>query len=233
MRQIVLDTETTGLDVHAGHRILEIGCVELRDRRLTGHHFHHYLQPDREIEAGALAVHGLTQEMLAAQPRFADIVERFLDYLSDADEVLIHNAPFDVGFIDSELTRLGDGFGRLSDYCTVVDTLELAKRDRPGQRNSLDALCKAFAVDNTGRTLHGALLDAQLLAEVYLAMTGGQSSLALGQLGEIEDPNPRRPLPTDRPPLIIRYADPEELAAHAQVLAVIDRACGGQCRWLH
>ena len=179
MRQIVLDTETTGLEPEQDHRIIEIGCVEMVDRRLTGNNFHVYLQPDRIIDAGAIEVHGITNEFLEDKPRFPDIVDDFLDYISGA-ELVIHNAPFDVGFLDHELTRMQTGRPAIADICGVLDTLVLARRKHPGKRNNLDALCDRYTVDNSRRDKHGALLDAEILAEVYLAMTGGQTSLSLG-----------------------------------------------------
>lgn len=179
MRQIVLDTETTGLEWSQGHRVIEIGCIELVDRRPSGRNFHRYLRPDRKVDAGALAVHGITNEFLAEQPRFPDVAEEFLGFIGDA-ELVIHNAPFDLGFLDAELARLGETAPRITGRCSVVDTLVLARQLHPGQRNSLDALCKRYGVDNSGRDLHGALLDARILADVYLAMTGGQGALVLG-----------------------------------------------------
>lgn len=180
MRQIVLDTETTGLDPKEGHRIIEIGCVELVDRRLTGNDFHQYLNPEREVEQGAIDVHGITNEMLADKPCFRDVADDFLKYIAGA-ELVIHNAPFDVGFIDNELTLLGDRMQRTADICSVLDTLVMARKMHPGQRASLDALCKRYEIDNSQRDYHGALLDAQILAEVYLAMTGGQAALLLDE----------------------------------------------------
>lgn len=177
MRQIVLDTETTGLSAADGHRIIEIGCLELVNRRPTGETWHRYIHPQREIDAGAVAVHGITLESLEGEPRFAEIASEFLDFVRGA-ELIIHNAPFDVGFIDAELRRL-DPEDRLSAHCGILDSLEMARERHPGQRNSLDALCDRYEVDNSNRTLHGALLDAELLAEVYLRMTGGQVGLAL------------------------------------------------------
>jgi len=176
VRQIVLDTETTGLETQHGHRVIEIGCVELVDRRITGNDYHVYLNPEREIDAGAEAVHGLSTEFLKSKPLFAEVVEAFLDYV-DGAELIIHNAPFDVGFINYELKLLEKTYTPLEARCNVLDTLPLARQMHPGQRNSLDALCKRYSVDNSKRDLHGALLDAQLLADVYLAMTGGQSTL--------------------------------------------------------
>ena len=177
MRQIILDTETTGLEHEAGHRIIEIGALEMLERRLTGRQFHYYINPEREVEGGALEVHGITDDFLADKPRFADVAGELVEFIRDA-ELVIHNAEFDVGFLDAEFARLDDG-PRTADLCTVLDTLALARELHPGQRNSLDALCKRYEVDNTNRTLHGALLDSEILAEVYLAMTGGQAALGL------------------------------------------------------
>jgi len=174
-RQLVLDTETTGLEPSQGHRIIEIGVVEMIDRRLTGNNFHVYLQPDREIDAGAIEVHGITNEFLADKPRFEDIAEELADYLRGA-EVIIHNAPFDIGFIDAEFQRMENGL-TMESLCEVIDTLVMAREMHPGQRNSLDALCGRYDVNNNHRTKHGALLDSEILADVYLAMTGGQKSL--------------------------------------------------------
>lgn len=234
MRYIVLDTETTGLEPDLGHRIVEIGCVEIVNRRLTGNRFHHYLQPDRDIDEGALEVHGITKEFLADKPRFADIVEDFIAFVRGA-ELIIHNAPFDTGFIDHELKLLGNGWGTITDYCTVIDTLTLARQMHPGQKNSLDALCKRYGVDNSHRDLHGALLDAEILAEVYLAMTGGQVTLALDSSAEtgggLIQTHAIRRLPADRPPLRVIRATEEELAAHARRLEAIDKASGGKCVW--
>ena len=235
LRQIVLDTETTGLSVDEGHRVIEIGCLEIRDRRLTGQKFHRYLNPEREIDAGALEVHGISRAQLNDAPRFADVVVEFIEFVRGA-ELIIHNAPFDVGFIDGELGRLGSAWGRLADYCTVQDTLLMARELHPGQRNSLDALCKRYEIENAHRTLHGALLDAELLADVYLAMTGGQGALVLdpqraagpsdGAYGD--EAREARLLPPSR------RIEPsvEELAVHAARLAVIDKRSGGRCLWL-
>lgn len=234
MRQIVLDTETTGLEPAEGHRIIEIGCVELVDRRLTGNNFHQYLQPDRAIEAGAVDVHGITDDFLRDKPRFADVAEDFLDYIQDA-ELIIHNAPFDLGFLDHELRLCRPGAPPVAELCPVTDTLVLARSLHPGQRNSLDALCKRYQVDNSHRDLHGALLDAEILADVYLAMTGGQVSLALGQqteIGGVSAREPLRRLPVERPRLRVVRASEKESAAHAERLAAIDKASGGGCVWL-
>jgi len=234
MRQIVLDTETTGLEPADGHRIIEIGCVELVDRRLTRNNFHQYLQPDREIEQGAVEVHGITNELLKDKPRFGDIADDFIGYIRGA-ELIIHNAPFDVGFLDHELRLWREGAPCISDLCEVTDTLAMARSLHPGQRNSLDALCKRYDVDNSQRDLHGALLDAEILADVYLAMTGGQVSLFLGGQGMSVGGTVReaiRRLSGDRPPLKIVRAAEEELAAHRARLEAIDKASGGGCLWL-
>lgn len=236
MRQIVLDTETTGLDPQEGHRLIEIGCVELRDRRLTGNNFHQYIHPDREVDAAAVEVHGITNAMLADKPRFAEIAEDFLGYVSGS-ELIIHNAEFDTGFIDHEL-RLWRGEGpSIRELCGVTDTLSLARRLHPGQRNSLDALCKRYGVDNSHRELHGALLDAEILADLYLAMTGGQVALALGGEPAVEPGRDRAGarrghLDPNRPRLPVVRADAEAQAAHARRLASIAAANGGICLWL-
>ena len=234
MRQIVLDTETTGLEPSQGHRIIEIGCVELVERRPTGNDFHQYLQPDREIDAGAMQVHGITNEFLADKPRFEDVVDDFMAYVKDA-ELIIHNAPFDVGFIDAELQRL-DGWNKLENYSVITDSLAMARTKHPGQRNSLDALCGRYDIDNSQRQKHGALLDAEILAEVYLAMTGGQSLLSLDE--EMEDSDEDSPqgivrLSADRPRLRVVHAAEAELKAHANRLAAIEKASCGKCVWLH
>ncbi len=229
-RQIILDTETTGLETKQGHRLIEIGCVEMIGRRLTGNNFHQYLQPDREIDAGALAVHGISNEFLVDKPRFEEIAEDLIEYLRGA-ELVIHNAPFDVGFLDHELARFGGRFQPITGYCTVLDTLVMARQAFPGQRNSLDALCKRYEIDNGHRTLHGALLDAEILADVYLAMTGGQVNLLLGnekdeggnataQAGSI------RRLQLEPGALKVIRASEEDLIAHAERLAAIEKASG-------
>jgi len=233
MRQIILDTETTGLEPKEGHRVIEIGCVELLDRRLSGRNFHQYLNPEREIDAGAVEVHGLTNEFLADRPRFAEVVEEFVQYIRGA-ELIIHNAPFDLGFLNHELALLGGAWGTLEDYCTVTDTLAMARKLHPGQRNSLDALCKRYGIDNSHRELHGALLDAEILADVYLAMTGGQVSLSLesgeGQGGEAAVATIRR-LDPGRPRCRVIRADAAELAAHEARLDALHKASGGACVW--
>jgi DNA polymerase-3 subunit epsilon len=234
MRQIILDTETTGLEPHLDHRIIEIGCIELLHRRPTGRVFHRYLNPEREIDAGAIDVHGLTNEFLAGHPRFAEIVDELLAFIAGA-ELVIHNAPFDVAFLNAELARL-PGRGLVANHCTVLDTLEMARARHPGQRNSLDALCKRYDVDNSQRTLHGALLDAEILADVYLAMTGGQTALHLGgdnadNDGSAAEPAIRR-LPAGRPSLRVVRAVTDEVAAHEARLAALDKSSGGKCAWL-
>lgn len=234
MRQIVLDTETTGLETADGHRIIEIGCYELCYRRATGRTFHHYLNPDRPVEPGALEVHGISNEFLATKPRFAEIAAELIEFIREA-ELIIHNASFDTGFLDHELSRLAGDWGRLADYCQVTDTLALARERHPGQRNSLDALCGRYAIDNSQRSLHGALLDAQLLAEVYLAMTGGQTALALDAAAE-RPANPAlgngiRQLDAARPRLRVVRASPAEQAEHQQWLDELDHAIDGPCLW--
>jgi DNA polymerase-3 subunit epsilon len=232
MRQIVLDTETTGLEPEQGHRIIEIGCVELNERRLTGNNFHVFLQPDREIDAGAVEVHGITNEFLADKPRFADVASDLMDYLSGA-ELIIHNAPFDVGFLDAELARLAE-HTTIADRCTVLDTLVLARKKHPGQRNSLDALCGRYDVDNSRRDKHGALLDAEILADVYLAMTGGQRLLSLD--AEQDDRQAgggalRRSVDRGQLNLVVVKASEAELVAHEARLDAIEAACGDEPLW--
>ncbi len=226
-RQIVLDTETTGLEPSQGHRIIEIGCVELINRRLTGNNYHQYLQPDREIDEGALQVHGISNEFLKDKPRFTDVVNDLMSYLKGA-ELVIHNAPFDVGFLNHELKLVGNDHGVIADHCTVTDTLVMARKMHPGQKNNLDALCKRYDVNNTQRDLHGALLDAEILSEVYLRMTGGQVGLALDseQSAEKEDgiASPSR-ISSDRAPLRVITASKDELSAHAEFLKKMGDAC--------
>lgn len=229
MRQIVLDTETTGLNPRDGHRIIEVACIEMINRRLTGHHLHKYVHPEREIDAGAQAVHGITLEFLADKPKFADIVDEFLDFIRGA-QLIIHNAPFDLGFLNAELDRLGRV--PVDTVCAgVIDTLKDAKEMHPGKRNSLDALCERYAIDNSGRTLHGALLDTELLAEVYLAMTRGQNSLMIEP-----DETPAVFLGADgqarqRKPLRVRRASADEIAEHERTLDAIDKESKGACLW--
>jgi len=226
-RQIVLDTETTGLEPSQGHRIIEIGCVELINRRLTGNNYHQYLQPDREIDEGALQVHGISNEFLKDKPRFNDIVDDLMSYLKGA-ELVIHNAPFDVGFLNHELNSAAKGLGVIADHCAVIDTLVMARKMHPGQKNNLDALCKRYDVNNTQRDLHGALLDAEILSEVYLRMTGGQVGLALDseQSSEKEDGVATvSRISADRAPLRVISASKDELSAHAEFLKKMGDAC--------
>ena len=228
MRQIILDTETTGLEPSEGHRIIEIGCVELVDRRLSHKHLHQYLNPERDIEDGALEVHGISREFLADKPLFADVVDEFLEFIEGA-ELIIHNAPFDVGFLDHELSLLGRA-DRIADHAGILDTLELARDLHPGQRNSLDALCKRYDVDNSSRKLHGALLDAEILADVYLAMTGGQSDLGLSFEAAAEDGDESLTERVERPELIVLTANDDERAAHEARLQSIQEK-SGHCLW--
>jgi DNA polymerase-3 subunit epsilon len=222
MRQIVLDTETTGLEPAQGHRVIEIGCVELVNRRPTQNRFHRYINPEREVDRGALEVHGIENEFLATQPKFAEVAREFIDFVRGA-ELVIHNADFDVEFLNHELKRLPDLPVEIRDCCGVLDTLALARRLHPGQRNSLDALAKRYSVDNSKRELHGALLDAQILAEIYLAMTGGQVSLSLESAGVREAETGAAPLVLDRRglDLVVVTATAEEERAHEALLAVI------------
>lgn len=227
MRQIILDTETTGLDPNQGHRVIEVAAVEMVNRRLTGNHLHRYVNPERDIDAGAMQVHGITPEFLADKPRFADIAQEFVDFIQGA-ELVIHNAPFDVGFLDMELRLLG--MPPLAHWCSgVTDTLAMAKALHPGQRNNLDALCKRYGVDNAARTLHGALLDCELLAAVYLALTRGQESLSIGL--DAERSPEERGGARARPRPIVLAASPEELAAHAALIGAIGKESKGACLW--
>ncbi len=234
MRQIVLDTETTGLEPSDGHRIIEIGCVELVNRRLTGSHYHQYLQPDRKIDDGAIEVHGITNEFLEDKPRFADLATDFLEYIKGA-ELVIHNAPFDVGFINHEFSMLGKKWGSVTDHCSVLDTLALARKLHPGQKNNLDALCRRYDINNAHRELHGALLDAEILADVYLMMTGGQTTLSLGSGDEHAHTQGNgdgiRRLGENRAPLPVLPATEEECALHQKRIEAIRKASGGICLW--
>ncbi len=230
-RKIVLDTETTGLDPRQGHRIIEIACLEVVNRRLTGHHLHKYVNPERDIDVGAQAVHGITIEFLADKPKFADIVEEFLNFVRGA-ELIIHNAPFDLGFLNAELDRLG--MVPIETVCHgVTDTLRMARERYPGKRNNLDALCERYEIDKSQRTLHGALIDTELLAEVYLAMTRGQDSLIVDT--EVSPARQRQAqgLETERtrPPLAVVRACDTELAEHHRLLAGIDKESQGKCVW--
>jgi DNA polymerase-3 subunit epsilon len=226
MRQIMLDTETTGLDHRTGDRVIEIGCVELLGRKLTGQHFHVYLNPERKVDPGAVAIHGLTDEFLADKPKFATVADEFCAFVRDA-ELVIHNAAFDVGFLNNELGLLGrDSIQQLCP--SVLDTLRMARELRPGRKNSLDALCSEFGVDNSGRQFHGALLDAELLAEVYLAMTRGQNSL---EMDFDAPPVMQQAGRGKRPPLRVLCASAEELAEHQRVLGEIAKESKGKCIW--
>ena len=239
MRQIVLDTETTGLSPVQGHRIIEIGCLEMVNRRLTGREFHRFLNPDRDIDEGAVAVHGISRAQLETEPRFHEIVDEFLDFVKNA-ELVIHNADFDVGFLDHELSLMKHARPKISDHCQVLDTLSLARKIHPGQRNSLDALCKRYAIDASKRDVHGALIDSELLARVYLAMTGGQSSLLLDEESEKPDRGSPAQRGTDRSQgrnaadgtnytLTVIKATAEEAAAHEAMLEKIRES--GACAW--
>lgn len=234
-RQIILDTETTGLNARLGDRIIEIGCIEMVNRRFTGNNWHRHINPERKIEEGAKAVHGISDESLLDKPKFADVAVEFVEYVRGA-ELIIHNAAFDVEFLDAEFGRVK--MGRLAEHgVTIADTLKLARELHPGKRNSLDALCDRYQIDNAHRTLHGALLDAELLAEVYLAMTRGQDSLAIGldspeapgtaSAGAFPAGNRRK-----RVKLVVVTATDEEQAAHDRLLAGIHKESGGKCVWL-
>jgi DNA polymerase-3 subunit epsilon len=234
MRQVVLDTETTGIDPKQGHRIIEIGCVELVNRRLTGNHYHQYVNPQREIEAEAIEVHGITNEYLSDKPVFKDIAKGFVDFIRGA-ELVIHNAPFDVGFMDNEFKLNGYPSEKTADMCSVLDTLVLARQFHPGQKNNLDALCKRYGIDNSHRELHGALLDSEILADVYLMMTGGQTDLNLsghGGAGQGNQVEPIRRLSNDRKPLKIVKATADEIEQHEKRLDLIEQG-GSQVIWRH
>jgi DNA polymerase-3 subunit epsilon len=232
MRQVILDTETTGLEPAKGHRIIEIGCVEIKNRRRSERVFHQYVNPGRDIEDGAYAVHGISNEFLVDKPEFSDIARDLIDFIRDS-EVIIHNAPFDVAFINAELKQLGKKWGRLEDHCKITDTLVMARELHPGQKNSLDALCSRYHIDNSQRDLHGALLDAQILLDVYLAMTGGQASLSLDE--EQSDETGivmHKMVERNRAPLKLIKPTNEELLAHQLRLQSIDLDSGGKCVWL-
>ncbi len=237
MRSVVLDTETTGMPVTDGHRIIEIGCVELLGRRLTGRHFHVYLQPDREVDEGAIAVHGITNEFLQDKPRFKEVADEFFEFIQGA-QLIIHNAAFDVGFINNEFALLAQAErADIGEHCSILDTLLMARERHPGQRNNLDALCKRYDVDNSGRDLHGALLDAQILADLYLAMTGGQTRLSLAGEGAEADssgrqqPSAIRRLPLERRRSRVIAASAAELAEHQARLALIEKTAGAPALW--
>ncbi len=234
MRQILLDTETTGFEPHNGDRIIEIGAVEMVKRRLTDHNYHQYINPEREVPQEAIEVHGITDEFLADKPLFATIVDDFMEYVAGA-ELIIHNAPFDVGFINHELSMLPNNkWGKIEDHCIITDSLKLARKAYPGQRNSLDALCKRLYIDNSNRTLHGALLDSEILADVYLAMTGGQTALLLGAENEGDDNESgiqRVAIRSDRPALKVIKANANELALHEKKLSEIAGKSGQELSW--
>lgn len=233
MRQVVLDTETTGLEPERGHRVIEVGAVEIVDRRLTGNRLQLYIDPQRDIDDAAFEIHGLDAGFLADKPQFAEVADEFLGFIKDAD-LIIHNAPFDISFIDYELSLLqGSGKTAIGDLCTVTDSLALARRKHPGQKNSLDALCRRYGVDNSARELHGALLDAEILADVYLAMTGGQLSLFGEEDGKRADADADEMLrlPEDRPPILVLRATAEELTAHEAYLDDLDKAADEGALW--
>ena len=232
MRQVVLDTETTGLEVEQQHRVIEIGCVELFNRRLTGRTYHQYLNPQRDIDEGAQQVHGLTRERLSKEPTFAEVHGDFLEFIRDA-ELIIHNAAFDIAFLNAEFARMALAH-KVNDLCRVLDSLALARQMHPGQRNNLDALCKRYSVDNSRRDYHGALLDARILAEVYLAMTGGQAKLTLSAESDTARSRARQAAPArvgaGARVVVIRPSE-QELAAHEHALALLDKASGGRTVW--
>ena len=234
MRQIVLDTETTGLEASQGHRIIEIGCVELVNRKLTGNHYHQYINPQREIDQGAIEVHGITNEFLADKALFEHIAADFIEFVAGA-ELIIHNAPFDVGFLNSELQRLEPVQRKIEEDCSIIDTLVMARAKHPGQRNNLDALCQRYGVDNSQRDLHGALLDAEILADVYLLMTGGQTTFQLSDSGANQDGQSIgeqiKRLSPKRKALPVIRASAEEVSAHETQLEAIARSSGGKVLW--
>lgn len=234
-RQVVLDTETTGLSTADDHRIIEIGCVELVNRRLTGETFHQYINPERDIDAGAMEVHGITNEALADKPKFAEIVDDFMRFV-DGAELIIHNAAFDVGFLNHELAKTLTEERKITAICTILCTLKLARDKHPGQKNNLDALCRRYEVDNSNRELHGALLDSEILADVYLAMTGGQTSLSLAAEVVRKDKNPEtktgKMQAKKRKPLRVIKADEDEILAHNDHLQRLEKSSDGHCLWL-
>lgn len=231
-RQIVLDTETTGLEHRQGHRIIEIGCVELINRKLTGNNYHVYLNPEREIDSGAIEVHGITNEFLIDKPFFSDVYSKMMEYLTGA-ELIIHNAAFDVGFLDAELNRVDSQEARIYDVCGVHDTLLQARKMFPGQRNDLDSLCRRFEIKNSHRELHGALLDAEILADVYLAMTGGQTALSLDANTNQNTDGSDASYSVDFSTLSLPIIEPsnEELQNHVEWVARLDEKVEGQCVW--
>ena len=232
MRQVVLDTETTGLEVSQGHRIIEIGCIEIMHRRTTDQQFHQYLNPEREIDAGAQEVHGISSEFLSDKPKFSEIANDFVEFITDA-ELIIHNASFDVGFINHELKQAGHQITDISQCCEVIDSLAMARKMHPGQKNNLDALCKRYEIDNSHRELHGALLDAQILGDVYLALTGGQGDLSLSAKAANSNlGNREASLSKNRESLKVIYANEDELHAHEAFLNKIQEESAADCIWL-
>ncbi|KDN94953.1 DNA polymerase III subunit epsilon [Hydrogenovibrio marinus] len=231
MRQIIMDTETTGLDPKSGDKIIEIGAVELVERKLTHKNYHQYIQPERDVPEDAIAVHGITNEFLEDKPIFSDVVDDFMAFVAGA-ELIIHNAPFDVGFINHELSQLKNNrWGKIEDHCTITDSLKMARKSFPGQRNTLDALCKRFGIDNSNRTLHGALLDSEILADVYLAMTGGQTALSLHEEYEGNVSGNVVQLDVNRPKLKVLKATDDELMRHQQKLEAISKKFGETLSW--
>ncbi len=235
MRQIVLDTETTGLETSQDHRIIEIGCVELVGRKLTGRHYHQYINPQRKVDEGAMEVHGITDQFLEDKPLFDQVAREFLEFVDGAD-LVIHNAPFDVGFINHEIAKLSGKYQVIETSCRIIDTLALARQKHPGQKNNLDALCKRYGVDNSARDLHGALLDAEILADVYLLMTGGQVNLNISDQstsdsGEVNTASSIRRLSEDRTALRVVKPSDEELSRHQQKLDAINKSSGA-CIWM-
>ena len=231
MRQIVLDTETTGLEIEEGHRIIEIGCVEIVGRKLTRRHYHQYINPERDIDDGALDVHGITRQFLEDKPKFAEVWQSFLEFV-EGSELVIHNAAFDIGFLDHEISLFDSSLGSLTDYCQVTDSLELARHKHPGQKNNLDALCKRYDVDNSQRDLHGALLDAEILADIYLLMTGGQVTLGLGEeMDKVNIGNSPAQLAIERSALKVLRANEEELREHEAKLDELDRVSEAGSLW--
>ncbi|MCP4077339.1 MAG: DNA polymerase III subunit epsilon [Gammaproteobacteria bacterium] len=229
-RQIVLDTETTGLEPSQGHRIIEIGCIEVINRRVTSNHWHHYINPDRKVDQGAFDVHGISDEFLADKPRFHELVDSFLEYI-DGAELIIHNAPFDVGFLNHEIALLDDPKPSIRDVCSVLDTLMMARQKHPGQKNNLDALCRRYDIDNSKRTLHGALLDSEILAEVYLLMTGGQAALTLeAEEVNTDDDHGVELSGLQLKDLVVWSVDEPDLQKHQEYLNLLDEKAG-KCAW--
>ncbi|WP_305906303.1 DNA polymerase III subunit epsilon (plasmid) [Methylomarinum sp. Ch1-1] len=231
-RLVVIDCETTGLSIEAGHRIIEIGCVEMIDRKRTGNKFHAYLNPDRFMEEEVIRIHGITNEELLDKPRFKDIAKEFIEFITGS-QLVIHNAPFDIGFLNNELSILEENLGRISDYCTIFDTLSYAENKHPGQRNNLDALCRRYHIDNSHRTFHGALLDAEILSDVAVLLTGGQESLFAEKevhLGVSENGSMTPTVKSPRPVLRVIKATPGEIERHIQKLKEI-KSSTGSCVW--